>query len=84
MTQFIGDDEAYFGWLEDHPHGFVVNCYRNPTTAYLVLHRAQCYHIQRWEGRTLTCGDYRKVCADTDQALHESGAGVGGELTRWR
>jgi hypothetical protein len=84
VIQFIDDDDGYFRWLENHPEGYVVNCWRNPTPAYLVLHRAPCRHIQRWEGRTSTSSQYRKVCAEAEHELHGWAAGLSGELTRCR
>jgi hypothetical protein len=84
MTQFIDDDADYFAWIDANPTGFVVNCYRNPTPTYLFLHRSTCYHIQHWEGRTLTEGAYRKVCAPMVAELQGFAAGLGGTLTPCR
>jgi hypothetical protein len=81
MEHFIDNDEGYFSWLGAHSDGFVVNCYRNPTASYLVLHRASCSHIQRWEGRRSTC-DYGKVCSTHDQALIDCAERLGGTLAR--
>jgi hypothetical protein len=83
MLEFVDNDAAYFAWLGEHTQGYVVNCYRNPTPSYLVLHRTSCYHIQRWQGRRSTA-DYRKMCADTEQPLEDRAAGIGGTLTRCR
>ena len=83
MMRFVDDDAAYFTWLPAHPEGLVVNCYRNPTPSYLMLHRATCHHIQRWDGRRSTC-DYIKVCADAEGDLREWAATVGGVPTRCR
>jgi hypothetical protein len=69
MKHFVDDDPGYFTWLEAHAHGFVINCYRNPTPSYLVLHRATCPHIQKWEGRTSTAGDYGKACSEAREDL---------------
>jgi len=82
MTPFL-DDDGYFAWLTAHPQGLVANSYRNPTPMYLILHRAACPHIQRWPGRMST-RDYRKTCADTEQALSDWAATVGGPLNRCR
>jgi hypothetical protein len=56
---FVDDDRAYESWLEGNRSGFVVNCRREPTSAYLILHRASCWTIngrQRW-----TTGGYVKA-----------------------
>lgn len=71
MEEIQDNDQTYFDWLTAHPEGFVVNSYRNPTTTYMVLHRSTCHHIQRWEGHTSTCGDYKKVVADDVADLHQ-------------
>jgi len=42
MDRFRDDDSGYLKWLTAHPDGFVLNAARNPTPAYLVLHRASC------------------------------------------
>ena len=81
MEFFVDNDEGCFAWLAAHHEGFVVNCYRLPTASYLVLHRAPCHHIQRWEGRNST-RDYAKACAETEQALHDWAATLGGTATR--
>jgi len=41
---------------------------RNPTASYLRLHRATCFHIQRWEGKRLT-DLYIKICSDEKDDL---------------
>lgn len=84
MRPFQDDDEGYSSWLASNPQGFVVNCHRNPTPAYLVLHRATCFHIQQREGRTMTTGQYRKVCSGNEQDLHYWAATLSGTLTRCR
>jgi hypothetical protein len=45
MTTFVDDDEGYLAWVASHPDGYVVNCGRSPTPAYLRLHRAACKFI---------------------------------------
>lgn len=34
--------EEFNKWRRDHPEGFLVNHYANPTLGHLVLHRANC------------------------------------------
>jgi hypothetical protein len=83
MQQFQDDDAGYFAWLTAHPKGFVVNCYRHPTPSYLVLHRTTCSHIRR-NRSTLTGSDYRKVCSEVEQNLHDWATTLGGSLIRCR
>ncbi|HUV80802.1 MAG TPA: hypothetical protein VMW40_08305 [Candidatus Bathyarchaeia archaeon] len=42
MKKFIDDDRGYLDWIDRNPRGFVVNTYRNPSSKYLILHRATC------------------------------------------
>ncbi len=63
MQHFVDNDAAYFQWLADHPAGFVINTGRNPTAAYLILHRANCRTISGAPSRGSTfTGDYTKIC----------------------
>jgi hypothetical protein len=78
---FAGSDDDYYAWLAGHPNGFVVNTYHTPNPNHLFLHRATCYHIQRWEGRTSTCGKYSKMCAESEQELLDWAASLGGTPT---
>ncbi len=45
MEQFKDDDRGFLRWIAEHPDGFVVNTYRNPSPQYLRLHRASCRSI---------------------------------------
>jgi hypothetical protein len=38
MQRFIDDDRGYLDWLDHHPDGFVINTWRTPSAAYLMLH----------------------------------------------
>jgi len=79
---FRNEDDAYFSWLEAHFHdGYVINCYRRPTPAYLVFHKASSHHIQKWEDHTSTGGDYAKVCSVLEQELRDWAGEIGGPLT---
>ena len=42
MERFDHDDEAYLRWIAAHLSGVVINCFPNPSTDYLVLHRSTC------------------------------------------
>jgi hypothetical protein len=68
MRHFVDDDAGYQQWLGDHPSDFVINTGRNPTAAYLMLHRADCKTIsgRPATGSTFT-GDYTKVCGGREE-----------------
>lgn len=45
-VKFFRDaEEEYLRWVARHPEGYVVNCLRSLTPAYLVLHRCTCKSI---------------------------------------
>lgn len=81
LVAFEDDDRDYLFWTSQNSHGFVVNCYRNPTTDYLMLHCADCYTIN---GTNLpwTTGDFAKVCSPTVAALEEWAGKIGGSLRK--
>ena len=68
----MNDEDGSIAWLAEHPDGFVLNCYRNPTPSYLVMHRATCWSINGTpsRGRSWT-NDPKKVCADTVAELEK-------------
>jgi hypothetical protein len=70
VTMFDHDDDGYLRWIAEHPRGFVINCEPSPSTAYLVLHRADCLHISV-EGSNMEHWThiYIKACAERNGAL---------------
>ena len=68
MEHFVDDDSAYLGWVADHPSSYVINADRNPSAAYLMLHRAGCHTITGVpaKGSTFT-HDYSKVCGSREE-----------------
>jgi len=64
VESFVDNDTGYLQWLAAHPDGFVMNAARNPTPAYLVLHRTSCHTISGIpaRGSRWTTGDYIKIC----------------------
>lgn len=70
---FDREDMAYLTWLDGHPHGYVVNAFRNLNPSYLMLHRASCGTITGvpTRGKTWTDGQYIKIGADTRQDIEQ-------------
>jgi hypothetical protein len=65
MHHFIDDDTGYLEWINRHQSSYVLNTTRNPSAAYLKLHRATCWTINRLQPRASTfTGEYSKVCGD--------------------
>lgn len=64
-------DGEFIRWTEEHPEAFVVNLRHNLDPGYIVLHRANCGTIatDRFAPDALTTRSYRKVGADSPQAL---------------
>jgi hypothetical protein len=71
ITLFRDDDEGFFDWLDDHPGGFFLNCERNPTARYLVLHRPDCPHFKGDRTHLNWTKDYIKLAADTRSDLED-------------
>lgn len=79
---FVDDEKEYLLWLTRNPLGFVVNTYRKPSPAYLVLHQASCPDISSSERENYTTRDYSKVCATERYTLTAWARDLGGQLTR--
>jgi hypothetical protein len=80
---FDHEDAAYQSWIDTHQDGFVVNCYRNLSPAYLMLHRVRCGTIsgKPARGNTWTTGEFVKVCSVAIEALeHWVGREANGTL----
>jgi len=68
------NDEAYLGWVADHPEGYIVNTNATINPAYMVLHRCWCEDVtdkQRYEIGAYTQRHYAKVCAESQEELRE-------------
>jgi len=63
MKKIKDNDEVYLKWLEENPSGYVVNCYRNPTPKYLILHRARCGTIKSSNRNNWTTKSFIKICS---------------------
>ena len=74
VNRFVDDDRGYELWLIRNSRGWVLNAYREPTAAYLVLHTANCSTIsgRPAKGDSWTA-DYAKICS-SDRLVLESWA----------
>jgi len=45
LVAFEDNDRDYLYWTSQNARGYVVNCYRDPSSDYLKLHWADCYTI---------------------------------------
>jgi hypothetical protein len=80
VKHFVDDDAAYLGWVADHPSDYVINTGRNPSAAYLMLHRASCHTITGVPARGSTfTGDYSKICGGRGE-LEAFAAELGGSV----
>jgi hypothetical protein len=69
ITLFRDDDEGFFDWLDERPDGFFINCERNPSQTYLVLHRPDCAHFKGDRSHVNWTKDYIKLCSENRAAL---------------
>ncbi len=69
VEHFVNDDDAYLHWVVAHPHGLVVNSYKDPSPSYMCVHRATCAHIRTDTNTNWTTTDYSKTCSESASAL---------------
>ena len=70
VAWFCDDDAGYLAWLRANARGFVVNCAREPSADYLVLHRSDCFTISGRPSRGDTwTTTYAKACGATREEL---------------
>lgn len=72
VTEFIGNDEAYLRWLDEHPGGYVINTHRSINPNYMVLHKATCGMIKSTQGIPpggYTERGYIKICSPVIEGL---------------
>ena len=82
MVIIINEDETYLDWIASNPAGFVLNCYRNMSPEYLVLHKATCGTIGTSARENWTTAQYIKACSnDRLELLKWAEKDIGGELT---
>ncbi len=64
MEMFKDNDEDYLNWIKKNSNGYVVNCNRNPSPNYLILHRADCKQIKKLQNKAkFWTKDYIKICS---------------------
>ncbi|MBI3675184.1 MAG: hypothetical protein HY243_01020 [Proteobacteria bacterium] len=78
IQQFVHDDAAYLRWLEANPEGYVINSFVQPTSNYLILHRASCRHINTPNRTNWTTTGFIKTCSSDVSALEAWTASVAG------
>ena len=72
VSRFVDDDAGYLSWIRQHGRGFVLNCTRNPSSDYLILHRATCPSITGEPARgRLWTDQYIKVCSTAASAIQD-------------
>jgi hypothetical protein len=79
LVAFEDNDRDYLFWTSRNSRGYVVNCYRNPTPDYLILHWADCYTVNGSQS-PWTTGEYAKVCSPILTALEAWADDIGGPL----
>jgi len=86
VIQFVDSDNPYKEWTNNNPNGFVVNSYKEPSSTYLILHKASCYTITELKRNAKSFTDkYSKTCSDNlDELDNWAKNDIGGELCRCR
>lgn len=73
--EFSGGDEMYQDWLEANPDGYVLNLRRDKNPVYMVLHKATCKRISKYNQTSRPGGftqrSYIKVCSTGLNTLRE-------------
>ena len=71
VRQFVDMEDEYHAWLQAHHNGFVINTFREPSPAYMVIHRAACPHISksRFIHTAFTTHEYIKLCFESKEDL---------------
>ncbi len=80
VESFIANDTGYLSVVGGPSRRVRVNAARNPTPAYLVLHRTSCRSISGTLARGLRwTGDYVKICGRRHELEKFARRNVGGE-----
>ena len=86
MIQFVDRDKQYKDWIKNNPDGFVVNSYKEPSSTYLIIHKASCYTITELKGTAKSFTEkYSKTCSNKlDELDNWVKNDIGGEFCRCR
>jgi hypothetical protein len=71
-VEFVGNDDAYLRWLDEHPGGYVINTHKSINPNYMVRHRAACGMIKSTQGIPpggYTERGYIKICSPVIDGL---------------
>jgi hypothetical protein len=68
VVELPGTESDYRAWLREHPHGFVLNAWREPadkpeSTKGVMWHRADCEHLISDGPERYVSGDTLKACS---------------------
>jgi hypothetical protein len=80
VKHYVDSEDEYLNWIKSTPGGFVVNCERNPSSKYVVLHKATCGSINSGKRTNYTTGSYSKMYSDNQEDLRKWVERHGGSL----
>ena len=73
FCEFSNNNQPYQRWLRENPNGFVINTLRTRSTSYMLLHRASCYSIRKYNQMARPGGfterQYIKICSNSIDSL---------------
>ena len=70
IFQHEPNDDAYLAWLDQYPHGYVLNVdHARSVEKYPMAHTTKCAHIRN--RKNLSTNEYFKVCAASLAALKQ-------------
>jgi len=61
-TTFSNNEKGYKTWLSNNPNGYVINARKKHDPEYIVLHRAHCYHISKYNNLSRPGGFTERSC----------------------
>jgi hypothetical protein len=70
LKVFKDDDRNYLIWINENPHGFVLNTTRPPLPEFLILHRSSCPAVKgEPETENYWTVECIKVCSSKTEEL---------------
>ena len=70
LRTFVKDENGYLGWVQTHPHGYVVNIDEPQSSPQYPMVHAATHRTMSSPTRTnYTTGRYFKVCSEQLQEL---------------